>query len=92
MQYLSLIAVLLLPILIASTPRAEPAIPEKLSPPAEDGIWLRPGKSPAEPIIGHKDGIQLALWPTRGPRGVIRVYAPYVGGGHMRSVINFDSP
>lgn len=72
-----------------STVQAEP-VPKSLAPPVRDGIWLRPApEGPAEPIIGFKDGIRIGLWPTRGPRGVIRVYAPYVFPGKTNPVINF---
>lgn len=51
-----------------------------MKPPVEDGIWLRPDASgPSQPTIGFKDGIRIGLWPApHGPRGIIRIYAPYV--------------
>ena len=66
-------------------------IPGKLNQPTVDGIWLRPSsKSPAEPIIGFKDGIRIGLWPAQnGPRGLIRIYAPYVFPKGELSRINF---
>jgi len=70
--------------------QAEKPVPKVLAPPVEEGIWVRPApKSPAEPIIGFKNGIRIALWPTRGPRGVIRIYAPCVFPGKKHPVINF---
>jgi hypothetical protein len=36
------------------------------------------------------DGISVGLWPTRGPRGLFRIYAPYLGQARLRSV-NFVS-
>jgi hypothetical protein len=84
--------VLVIAVLVNSQPsksRAE-APPLDLRPPAADGIWLRPSKEwPAQPTIGFRDGIQIALWPTRGPRGVIRVLAPYVCPGQDYPVVNF---
>ena len=51
-----------------------------LHPPVVDGPWLRPSAEwPAEPRWGHPDGIQLGLHPLPGPRGLLRIYAPYLG-------------
>lgn len=49
-------------------------------PAAIDGIWLRPtsGTGPREPRWGHPDGIQIGLQPLPGPRGLIRVFTPYL--------------
>ena len=47
--------------------------------------WVRPG---AEPRWGHAEGLQIGLAPLPGPRGLIRVYAPYLGHGPQR-VVNF---
>lgn len=76
--------------LMSCTTQAQ-EIPSKLSPPIAEGIWLRPSKTwPAEPIIGFRDGIRIGLWPAfQGPRGVIRVYAPYVCPGVQHPKINF---
>jgi hypothetical protein len=51
-----------------------------MNPPIVDGPWLRPsGAFPAEPRWGHPHGLQLGLAPLPGPRGLLRVYAPYLG-------------
>ncbi|WP_205678823.1 glycoside hydrolase family 71/99-like protein [Aquisphaera insulae] len=51
-----------------------------LSPPEEDGPFLRPASGiAAEPTWGIKGGIAVGLWPNRGPRGLIRIYTPYLG-------------
>lgn len=47
--------------------------------------WVRPG---TEPRWGHADGLQIGLAPLPGPRGLLRVYAPYLGQGPER-VVNF---
>lgn len=48
--------------------------------PEIEGKWLRPSVSfPAEPRWGHPEGIQVGLHPLPGPRGLIRLYAPYLG-------------
>jgi hypothetical protein len=57
----------------------------------EQGPWLRPapGKK-AEPVWGVKGGIAVGLWPTNGPRGLLRIYAPYLGQARPR-MINYLS-
>lgn len=44
--------------------------------------------SPALPVWGHKEGIRIGLAPTPGPRGLIRIYTPYLGH-HADKMINF---
>ncbi|ACQ81217.1 hypothetical protein Bcav_2972 [Beutenbergia cavernae DSM 12333] len=64
-------------------PTPSPAAPEI------DGPWVRPSAAePAEPRWGHADGLQIGLHPLRGPRGLLRVYAPYLGHARDR-VVNF---
>ena len=47
--------------------------------PDTTGIWLQPAQTVnAYPKWGHVNGIQIGLWPTSGPRGLIRVYTPYL--------------
>lgn len=63
--------------------------PARLSPPVEDGLFLRPAPGAAsEPVWGVKGGIAVGLWPTPGPRGLLRIYTPYLGQPRLR-VINF---
>ncbi|MCX6377391.1 MAG: hypothetical protein NTU88_15370 [Armatimonadetes bacterium] len=87
-------AILVVALLMCAT-RADSELatrpPEDMKPPVVDGIWLRPtADSPAEPVIGFKDGIRIAVWPgVRGPRGIIRVCTPYVFPDQSRSLINF---
>ncbi|WP_027346163.1 hypothetical protein [Hamadaea tsunoensis] len=51
--------------------------------------WIRPGATaPAEPRWGHADGLQIGLDPALGPRGLIRVFAPYLDHPHDR-LVNF---
>lgn len=41
-------------------------------------IWVRPIEGEeGNPCWGFKDGIQIGLAPLSGPRGLIRLYAPY---------------
>lgn len=76
---------------LATVAHAAMTVPTDLKPPVEDGIWLRPDTgSPAEPTIGFKQGIRIGLWPSpRGPRGIIRINAPYLFPTGKRSLINF---
>jgi hypothetical protein len=68
---------------------ADVAPPRSLAPPDADGPFLRPAAGDAvEPMWGIKGGIAVGLWPTPGPRGLIRVYAPYLGSDRLRP-INF---
>jgi hypothetical protein len=70
---------------------AAPVVPRDLAPPVEKDGWLRPapGKK-SEPVWGVKGGIAVGIWPTSGPRGLLRVYAPYLGQKYPR-MINFIS-
>lgn len=57
--------------------------------PETDGQWLRPASTfPAEPRWGHPDGVQVGLHPLRGPRGLLRIFAPYLDHPRDR-LINF---
>jgi hypothetical protein len=61
--------------------------PKALAPPVEDGPFLVPAPGEAsEPIWGIKGGIAVGLWPTGGPRGLLRVYAPYLGQPRLRMI------
>lgn len=51
--------------------------------------WLRPAEAaPAEPRWGHPDGLQVGLHPLPGPRGLLRIFAPYLGHPRER-LVNF---
>lgn len=57
--------------------------------PEEQGAWLRPVSTPpAEPRWGHPSGMQVGLHPLPGPRGLLRVYTPYLGHDRLR-LLNF---
>ena len=77
-------------VLSPSAPQAARAqAPPKLAPPVEKGRWIVPAEGAAsEPIWGVKGGIVVGLWPTGGPRGLLRIYAPYLGHPAGR-MINF---
>jgi hypothetical protein len=53
--------------------------------------WVRPSpERRSDPIWGHQDGLQVGLWPTPGPRGLFRIYAPYLDHPRLR-MINYVS-
>jgi hypothetical protein len=54
-----------------------------------EAAFIRPTKTAgAAPVWGVRGGIAVGLWPTGGPRGLLRVYAPYLGQPPGR-VFNF---
>lgn len=50
--------------------------------------WVRPDETRSEPRWGHADGMQIGIHPLPGPRGLLRVYAPYLDHPPRR-VVNF---
>lgn len=53
---------------------------EHMSEPIENGNWIQPSSDfPSQPVWGHVDGIRVGLSPMPGPRGLIRIYTPYLG-------------
>jgi hypothetical protein len=57
--------------------------------PVVDGPGIRPsGEFPAEPRWGHADGLQVGISPIPGPRGLLRVFAPYLDHERTR-LVNF---
>lgn len=51
--------------------------------------WLRPDVDPgSEPRWGHPDGLQIGIPPIPGPRGLLRVFAPYLDHPRDR-LVNF---
>lgn len=61
----------------------------QLAPPDTVGVWIRPaGGKPAMPVWGHVNGIIVGLAPLPGPRGLIRIYTPYLEYG-FAEVMNF---
>ncbi len=54
---------------------------EGMTPPdTTAGLWIRPnGASDSRPKWGFADGIQVGIAPTGGPRGLLRIYTPYLG-------------
>ncbi|GGF25442.1 hypothetical protein [Echinicola rosea] len=53
---------------------------QELAPPETNGAWLQPSANgKAQPIWGHANGLQIGISPMPGPRGLMNVYAPYLG-------------
>lgn len=50
--------------------------------------WVRPRSAGDDPVWGHVAGLQVGLPPLPGPRGLLRVYAPYLGHPAGR-VVNY---
>jgi hypothetical protein len=50
--------------------------------------WIRPSGDGDEARWGHPDGLQVGLQPGFGPRGLLRVFAPYLGHPADR-LVNF---
>ena len=54
-------------------------VPTVLAKPAEKGPWIVPADAEAAlPVWGIKGGLSVGLWPKIGPRGLLRIYAPYL--------------
>ncbi|MEV4737251.1 MULTISPECIES: hypothetical protein [unclassified Microbacterium] len=54
-------------------------------PSSTEGTWLR---ADGVPRWGHRDGIQIGIAPLPGPRGLLRVYTPYLDHPPER-LVNF---
>lgn len=77
----------------ANESSAAAAVPAAVQAPVAEGRWVRPAAAtttqPARPIWGHADGLRVELaHADRGPRGLLRIYAPYLQPATDR-VINF---
>jgi len=60
-----------------------------LAAPETEGRLVRPSPQPgAQPVWGHANGLQVGLAPMPGPRGLLRIYTPYLKQPAGR-VINF---
>ena len=54
--------------------------PRTLATPEQNGIWLQPAQNTkAQPVWGFVNGIRIGIAPLSGPRGLIRIYTPYLG-------------
>ena len=53
-------------------------------------VWPGHGVPRDRPAWGHRDGLRIGVAPTPGPRGLIRVYTPYLDQPYPR-VVNYLS-
>ena len=68
---------------------AQPLRWKELAAPEVEGPWVRPPpRRGAQPVWGHANGLRVGLAPMPGPRGLLRIYAPYLGHPSGR-MINF---
>jgi hypothetical protein len=62
---------------------------EQPAPPVTWDGWILPASADnAQPVWGIAGGLSVGLWMGRGPRGLIRIYTPYIGQPAGR-VLNF---
>jgi hypothetical protein len=64
-----------------------------LASPQVSKLWVQPNQGkPAKPVWGHANGLQVGLAPMPGPRGLLRIYAPYlVDEGQMINFISIET-
>lgn len=80
---------LLLLLIVPSYPVQQVPGWQQLIPPDTTGRWIQPApEKNAMPLWGHANGIVVGLAPLPGPRGLIRVYTPYLNY-HLPNVMNF---
>lgn len=59
------------------------------SSPVNNGKWVQPSQDyPSIPLWGHVNGIRVGLAPTPGPRGLLRIFTPYLDHKEYK-VFNF---
>ena len=62
---------------------------KELAAPQKRTKWIQPSQgSPAQPVWGHAAGLRVGLSPFPGPRGLLRIYTPYLGHKEAE-VMNF---
>lgn len=73
-------ALLLLALLHHEVRADRPPDAPAIVPPVVEGRWIRPAETdaPARPLWGHAEGLRVGIVPPGGPRGLLRVYAPYL--------------
>jgi hypothetical protein len=51
-------------------------------------VWLQPDPTNAHaPRWGHPEGIQVGIEPELGPRGLLRIFAPYLGSSRLLNFV-----
>jgi hypothetical protein len=87
MKYYNCLLILLLVIISCSKLFSQEW--ENLPGPEVGAIWVRPVQGiPAQPIWGHAEGMRVGIAPMPGPRGLLRIYTPYLGHKEGK-MINF---
>jgi hypothetical protein len=62
---------------------------QQLALPEQGEIWVTPAQGkPAQPVWGHANGMRVGIAPMPGPRGLLRIYTPYLGLAEGR-MLNF---
>lgn len=80
---------LILLVTILATQHATVTFAQQPVGPDTVGNWILPAQGiEAMPVWGIKDGISFGLAPMAGPRGLIRIYCPYINT-RPRDVVNF---
>jgi len=65
---------------VLSFSQQNPPVWRTLAPPDTVGRWICPAQGRAAmPMWGHAKGIVVGLAPMPGPRGLLRIYTPYLG-------------
>ncbi len=86
---LGIIALLTFSAAVTAHAQVAPETRESLSPPLVQPPWIRPAPTaPTTPVWGHAAGLQVGLAPLPGPRGLLRIYTPYLGQPPRR-MLNF---
>lgn len=66
---------------------------KELTPPEMHGNWIQPAQGqPAQPVWGLVKGMRVGIAPMGGPRGLLRIYTPYLEQpeGKMINFIAFE--
>lgn len=54
-------------------------------------MWLQPDSSNSyAPRWGHPDGIQVGIEPELGPRGLLRIFTPYLHNPHLLNFVAIE--
>lgn len=80
---------LLIVLALSGCSKEEPLGWKNLASPEVGQVWVQPAQGKdAQPIWGHANGMRIGLAPMPGPRGLLRVYTPYLGH-KQEKMINF---
>lgn len=75
-----IITILLIKVCIFSTVAKSVTYCKNLAAPQVHGCWIQPAQGkPAQAVWGLANGMKVGIAPMPGPRGLIRIYTPYLG-------------